>query len=85
MADIKRLLITLIRIHAHFYILQIFQDSIESKDINLRINKKTRILKYKKLKEFIVNELNNKQSLKAITGRNKIAYQMVKLNNQYQL
>ena len=35
---------------------------------------KTKILKFDKLREFIINELNNKQSLKAIAGRSKLAY-----------
>lgn len=35
---------------------------------------KTKILKFENLREFIINELNNKQSLKAITGRSKLAY-----------
>ena len=35
---------------------------------------KTKILKFEKLREFIINELNNKQSLKAIAGRSKLAY-----------
>ena len=35
---------------------------------------KTKILKFEKLREFIKNELNNKQSLKAIGGRSKLAY-----------
>ena len=44
------------------------------KKYRLKNKQKTKILKYEKLKKFIVNELNNKQSLKAIAGRSKIAY-----------
>ncbi len=35
---------------------------------------KTKILKFEKLREFIKNELNNKQSLKAIAGTSKLVY-----------
>ena len=35
---------------------------------------KIKILKFEKLREFIKNELNNKQSLKAIAGKSKLAY-----------
>ncbi len=50
-----------------------FLDSIESK-YKSKNKQKIKILKYEKIKEFIVNELDNKQSLKTIIGRSKIAY-----------
>ena len=47
--------------------------SRESKNTNLRISK-NKDFKIWKTWEFIKNELNNKQSLKAIPGKSKLAY-----------
>ncbi len=70
----RRLLIILVRLHWLSHIQLIFLDITESKKYKFKNKQKTKILKCEKLREFIKNELNNKQSLKAIAGKSKIIY-----------